>query len=382
MMTHKTKALRALIVDDSVVFRTFIRRCLNDMEGVEVVGAASDGKAALRRIEALQPDLITLDLEMPQMDGIEVLKAMGELAPNTKVVIVASETRTSAERVIEALEHGAFEAVIKPASASPADRAALTEQLQECLSAAARRRPAAGARPASAVKRATGTASVVPQRAAAEPTVQPRSMASLGSFRPDIIAIGSSTGGPQALSHLFKALPAGMRVPIVITQHMPKLFVESLAKSLDRESQLACHVAEDGMQLERGHVYLAPGEIHMEIARAGVGLIARLVDGEKVHHCKPAVDPMFFSLQRLAPSVRTLAVVLTGMGSDGAAGAAAIAQAGGMVIAQDEATSIVWGMPGKTVKTGAAHQVLALDDVAPALVQYGGQSAAVAGSRR
>jgi len=362
---NKGAALRTLIVDDSVVFRTFIRRCLNDMEGIEVVGAAVNGSAALRKAAELKPDLMTLDLEMPGLDGLDVLRQLKACSPDTRVIIVASETSSSGDKVVQALEEGAFEAVVKPASATPEDRQKLADELQACLKAAGNRYPPK--RSSSAAAGARAGSSGVPEKS----TGSLRSMALLASFQPDIIAIASSTGGPQALSTIMMAISGALAVPVVITQHMPKLFVESLATRLNRESALSCCVAEDGMRLERGHVYLAPGEIHLEVVRSGIGMVARLVDGPKVHHCKPAADPMFLSLQTLAPSVRTLALVLTGMGADGAAGALAIAQAGGMVIAQDEASSTVWGMPGATVKQGAAHQVLPLTGIAPVLDQFG-----------
>jgi len=369
---NKGTTLRTLIVDDSVVFRTFIRRCLNDMEGIEVVGAASDGSIALRRAAELKPDLMTLDLEMPGMDGLEVLRQLKTCSPDTRVIIVATETPASGDKVVQALEEGAFEAIVKPASATPEDRQALADELQVCLTAAGSRyRPKRSSSAAPGV--GAGSSGILEKSTGAL-----RSMVLLASFRPDIIAIASSTGGPQALSTIMTAISGTLAVPVVITQHMPKLFVESLASRLDGESALSCCVAEDGMRLERGHVYLAPGEMHMEVTRSGTGMMARLVDGPKVHHCKPAADPMFLSLQRLAPSVRTLALVLTGMGSDGAAGALAIAQAGGMVIAQDEASSTVWGMPGATVKQGAAHQVLPLADIAPVLDQFGSGKSAFA----
>ena len=174
------------------------------------------------------------------------------------------------------------------------------------------------------------------------------------------------------MSAVFSMLPATIPVPITITQHMPKLFVQSLASRLDKESKLTVLVAEDGMVFQPGHVYIAPGEIHMEVVRKGVGMAARLVDGPKMHHCKPAVDRTFFALEKLAPVVRTLAVVLTGMGSDGADGGKKIREAKGYVIAQDEATSTVWGMPGSTVKVGAANDVLPLDQIAGAITQITG----------
>ncbi|WP_202978237.1 chemotaxis-specific protein-glutamate methyltransferase CheB [Mariprofundus erugo] len=373
-----THALRTLIVDDSMVFRTFLRRCLSEIDGVEVVGAAADGKAALRRIEELKPDLVTLDIEMPHLDGIDVLNALHDQSPDTRVVIVTSETVSNAGRAVEALEAGAFEIILKPRAASSEDRQELVDQLRACLQAARSISVVTKGKSGKLRSRASPPASVDrPRQADVVAISSPPPL----SFRPDVIAIGTSTGGPQALSAVLTPLPASMRTPIVITQHMPGLFIRSLAERLDRETQLTCHVAEEGMPLLAGHVYLAPGNVHLEVNRVGGIFKASLVDGPKVHHCKPAVDPMFFSLRRLAPTVRTLAVVLTGMGSDGAAGAAALASAGGFVIVQDEASSTVWGMPGATVKAGAAHQVLPLSEVAPLLNQYGAQISTERGAR-
>lgn len=370
--------LRTLIVDDSMVFRTFLRRCLNDIDGVEVVGAAADGKAALRRIEELKPDLVTLDIEMPHLDGIDVLKVLHQQSPETRVVIVTSETVSNAGRAVEALEAGAFEIILKPRAAGHEARQEMVDQLRACLQAA-RTISVVTRGKSGKVRSASPLPAVAGRPRPSEIVVTPAPPAS--TFRPDIIAIGTSTGGPQALSKVLMALPAAMRVPIVITQHMPGLFIRSLADRLDRETQLTCHVAEDGMSLLAGHVYLAPGDVHLEIHRVGGALKAALVDGPRVHHCKPAVDPMFFSLQRLAPAVQTMAVVLTGMGSDGAAGAAALASGGALVVVQDEASSTVWGMPGATVKAGAAHQVLPLVELAPLLKQYGAQNSTERGAR-
>ncbi len=348
------KNIRTLIVDDSVVFRSFMRRCMNAIDGVDVVGTASDGRMALRQIEQLKPDVMTLDMEMPLLDGIGVLKTLQQQAPNIKVIVVSGESETDAERTIEALESGAYDFIIKPKASSKDAQAELSKSLSKRLFSV------------QSVSRVVSGKRLMRQRQAAS-FKKP-----LASFRPDVIAIGSSTGGPAALSAVFSALPANIPVPITITQHMPKLFMQSLANRLDKESKLTVLVAEDGMAFKPGHVYIAPGEIHMEVARQGVGLAAKLVDGPKMHHCKPAVDRTFYSLARLAPVVRTLAVVLTGMGTDGADGAKKIGQAKGYVIAQDEASSAVWGMPGSTVKMGAANDVLALDQIAGALSQIAG----------
>jgi len=342
--------MRTLIVDDSVVFRSFMRRCLSDIDVVEVIGTASDGKMAMRKIDTLKPDLVVLDMEMPQMHGIEVLKALQVDAPQTKVIVVSSETETNAERTLESLAAGACDFIIKPKASSLDAQGELSKRLQRCVRVA---------RSVGQIARAKSNGSKAKAISFKKPA----------SFCPDIIAIGSSTGGPEALSQVIEALPANLSVPIVITQHMPKLFVQSLASRLDRESVLTCLVAEDGMILQRAHVYLAPGEIHMEIVKRGVKMVVKLVDGPKMHHCKPAVDRTFFSLASLSPLVQTLAVVLTGMGSDGADGAKKIHAGRGHVIAQDEASSSVWGMPGATVKAGAAHHVLPLNKIAAAICE-------------
>jgi len=344
------KQQRTLIVDDSVVFRSFMRRCLDGLDHIEVIGTASDGEMALRQISKLNPDLVTLDMEMPLMHGIEVLKALQRDAPDTKVIVVASETETNAERTFEMLAAGACDFIIKPDASNANAQEQLARRLQRCSRLA---------RSVAQVIRVKGKARAVKSIAFVKPK----------AFRPDIIAIGSSTGGPEALSHVISGLPADLPVPVVITQHMPKLFVQSLASRLDKESALNCKVAEEGMVLAKGNVYLAPGEIHMEVVKQGMKMVVRLVDGPKLHHCKPAVDIMFFSLARLAPLVKTLTVVLTGMGSDGAEGAKRIKQGAGFVLVQDEASSAVWGMPGATVKAGASDQVLGLNKIADVLCQ-------------
>ena len=187
-------------------------------------------------------------------------------------------------------------------------------------------------------------------------------------MRPDVVAIGSSTGGPAALHAVLSALPGSFGTPVVLTQHMPKPFLQSLAERLERETALHCRLASDGLILKAGNIYIAPGDTHLELDRLGMNLACHLVDAPPVHHCRPAVDPMFFSLAKLAPRIRTLAVVLTGMGEDGAAGAKAIGDARGYVITQDQKSSVVWGMPGATVKCGAANDVLPLDAIAPAII--------------
>ncbi len=189
-------------------------------------------------------------------------------------------------------------------------------------------------------------------------------------FQADIVAIGASTGGPAALSTVVSALPDGLNVPVVIVQHMPAQFLHSLAQRMGRESGKPCVVASEGMPLHAGRIHIAPGDIHSEVARSRNGLVMRLVDGPKLHSCRPAVDRTFLSLGKLAPGVKTLAVVLTGMGSDGAEGAKAIAEAGGCVIVQDEASSIVWGMPGAVVRALMEAEQFPLSGIADAIMRH------------
>ncbi len=386
------KKARVLVVDDSVVFRNFLRGCLSKMRSVEVVGTARDGVDALEKIKALKPEVVTLDMEMPRMNGMEVLAELGHRDDRLEVIVVTGTNSNDTERTVKALEAGAFDFVVKPTSDDRNPAETLTKILDEKIALAVKKvrraarrgvggRVAAPAAPTAAPTRRAPTRieaqrqKMAAQReaAAAPPGVTPgQTRRRTLRGRPDIVAIGSSTGGPKALHELFTALPGGIPVPLVLTQHMPKLFLVSLAKRIDDSCRLGCVVAEDGMVLKPGVIHVAPGDTHMEIVRGSGGLQAKLVDGPKVHHCKPAVDPMFFSLAKLAPQVKTLAVVLTGMGADGAAGALEIGNKGGHVIVQDEKTSVVWGMPGATVKLGAAHEIQPLSLVDEAIMRFFG----------
>ncbi|MDQ6964270.1 MAG: chemotaxis-specific protein-glutamate methyltransferase CheB, partial [Mariprofundales bacterium] len=381
---------KVLVVDDSVFFRNFLRGCLNAMKGVEVVGVARDGVDALEKIKQLDPDVITLDMEMPRMNGMEVLERLGSEENHLEVIVVTGTNSNDAERTVKALEAGAFDFIVKPSSSDRNPAETLTKLLDEKIALAVKK-VRISSRRAGIVKSAAPAPSPPRRKAATRIEAQRERVAAQkrrGGValpagvvagknraqslrgRPDIVAIGSSTGGPKALHDLFAALPGDIPVPLVLTQHMPKLFLISLAKRINDSSALGCVIAEDGMRLKPGVIHVAPGELHMEIVRSAGGLQVQLVDTPKVHHCKPAVDPMFFSLSKLAPQVKTLAVVLTGMGSDGALGALEIGSAKGHVIVQDETTSVVWGMPGATVKLGAAHEVRPLSLIDEAIMRF------------
>jgi len=352
-----SKPIRVLIVDDDVVFRTFLRGCMSEMEHIEVLGVARDGREALKKIKILKPDLVTLDMEMPFLTGIEVLQCLQEEAPEVRVLVISNESETSAKRTIQALESGAYDFVLKSTCLEKKPREVLQKVLREKI-------PLARSIATVTQRKMGGT----------KPISMTRNVSYNQGSRPDIVAIGSSTGGPVALHTVLSMLPASFPVPIVVTQHMPKLFLISLVERLEKNTALTCKLAEDGMVLKAGCIYVAPGDIHMEIERIGVQLRVHLVDGERVNHCKPAVDVTFHSLAALVPRIRTMAVVLTGMGNDGAAGAKALADHKSHVIAQDKISSVVWGMPGETVKLGAASEVLPLNDIAASMMKRCGVS--------
>jgi len=363
MKPRDGEKIRLLIVDDSVVFRTFFRGCLSQLDNVEVLGTAKDGRDALNKIKALKPDVVTMDMEMPYFHGIEVIECLQQEAPNICVLVVSSESETDAEKTLKALEAGAFDFILKPNASERDPTRFLLKMLRETLPRA------------RSVQRVLGQSSHgnPKQGMSAKSMVNRKSKRfNDAAQKADLVAIGSSTGGPAALHKVLSMLPETFSLPITVTQHMPKLFLQSLADRLDRESKLNAKLAEDGMFLEGGCIYVAPGDVHMEIERMGTKLCVKLVEGEKVHHCKPAVDVTFHSLVKLLPRTRCVAVVLTGMGVDGAAGAKAMREKKAYVIAQDEQSSVVWGMPGETVKCGAAHEVLPLQDIAAGIVKASG----------
>jgi len=340
--------IRVLLVDDSSFYRSLLVKALKRCSDIEIIGEAVDGQDALAKIAQLKPDVITLDMNMPRMNGMETLAVLAVKFPAVKTIIVAAETRDDAERVVLVLEAGAIDVVLKPKSGERDSVQFLHHDLGSKI------RATAGCLHSSRVSK-----SVV------QTVNKPKSF---GRFNPDIIAIGSSTGGPAALHEVLTALKADFPKPVVVVQHMPKLFVESLAKRLNRDAPLHCRVAEEGDCLQAGVIYFAPGDKHLLIERSEIGkLIVRLNDGAAEHHCKPAVDVTLRSLHQLKQRVKALVVILTGMGVDGAAGAAALSGAGARVIAQDKQSSVVWGMPGETVKLGAADEVLPLTRISDAI---------------
>jgi len=353
--------IKVLIIDDSALVRQMLTSIFEKASGIEVVGTAQDPIIARNKIKQLNPDVLTLDVEMPRMDGLTFLSNLMRLRP-MPVVMVSSLTQKGADVTLDALELGAVDFVSKP-SALGRDLEKYADEI------VAKVRMAAGAS-VSAVKRhavSHSTAStVVSSNQSADAVLSKKT--SRGHFRTTekIIALGASTGGTEATARVLEVLPSGFPA-IVISQHLPVSFSASYAQRLDRNCQMKVKLAEHGEQIIPGHVYLAPGEQHLLVERDGARYVCKLNDGPPVNRHRPSVDVMFRSVaQNVGPNA--LGVLLTGMGADGAEGMKEMLDAGAFTVAQDEASSVVWGMPGAACKLGAAKEVKALDKVAPTLI--------------
>ena len=345
--------IRILIVDDSVVVRKLVSDQLGDVPGLEVMGSAPNGKIALQKIERDRPDLVVLDVEMPVMGGLETLREIKKRDRSIVVVMFSSFTTAGAQVTVDALTLGAEDYVAKPSdllSAGAGAQAIRTELVAK-------------------IRLLTGAKQAVPTaaKAPAAPTA-PAPAAAAPPRRVDVVAIGSSTGGPNALAELFSRFPANLPVPILIVQHMPAVFTPHLAERLSRESVLTVQEAEEGLRALPGHAYIAPGGRHLTVSRRADHVFLHLNDDPPVHSCRPAADVLFSSVQE-AFGNRALAVVLTGMGEDGLVGAQGIHDAGGRVLIQDEASSVVWGMAGAVARVGIADAALPLEDLAEEIVR-------------
>lgn len=358
--------IRALVVDDSAVVRRTVTTVLDELDDVEVVGTARDGSTGLVKIADLKPDVVTLDVEMPGMNGIETLRHIRSQFPRLPVIMYSTVTESGARATLDALALGAVDYATKPSGATT--REAAQQQVRENLAPLVKlwgRRRAAAPRTSPP----PGSAPVRTSPTAVRPTLRPRTARSVQPIR--LVVIGVSTGGPAALAVLLPMLPATLAVPVVVVQHMPPVFTEMLARRLDQLGPLPVREAVHGEPARPGHVYLAPGGRHLEVAAAaaGDGLTLRLTDGPQENFCRPAVDVLFRTASA-AVGPRLLATVLTGMGQDGLVGARLVRSAGGVVLAQDEETSVVWGMPGYVTRDGLPDAVLPLESVASAIADF------------
>jgi two-component system chemotaxis response regulator CheB len=359
------RPIRVLVVDDTVVVRRLVSDVLDGSDDIEVAGTASNGRIAIRQIGVLQPDVVTLDVEMPIMDGLATLAEIRKHWPLLPVIMFSTLTERGASATLDALALGANDYVTKPTSAR--DRAAALDAVRDSLVPLVRlwgrRRALQSAMPPRPQIRPASSLSLSPS-----PSQAPAAVARRGPFRsPQGIVIGVSTGGPMALAQVIPALPAGLPVPVVIVQHMPPVFTKLLSQRLNTQSTVTVAEAENGMPVEPGHVYIAAGGHHLLMENRGHGLALWLGDGPMENSCRPAVDVTFRSAAKIW-GASALAVILTGMGSDGLEGVRVLRSEGARVIAQDEASSVVWGMPGSVVRQGLADDVIPLDAIAPALM--------------
>lgn len=348
-----------MVVDDSTIIRTLIANWIEAEPDMHVVGRCRNGLDAVQTVETRKPDVIVLDIEMPEMDGLTALPELRKRRPEARIVMASTLTRRNAEISMRALSLGASDYIPKPESrnvgASEEFHKAIVEKVRALGGAVGRlSRRAQTAQPAAAA-------------AAADAGGAKYQLRTPKNLPARIVAIGSSTGGPQALSSVIAEISRGVDAPILIVQHMPKMFTAILAEHMQKASGRPAAEAQDGESIEKGRIYVAPGGYHMIVEGKGASQKIRLTEDAPVNFCRPAVDPLFYSVaESYGPAA--VCAILTGMGHDGAAGGVAVADAGGAVVAQDEATSVVWGMPGAAAAAGACCAVEPLDKIGSRIV--------------
>ncbi len=360
MSEIQTPIIKVLVVDDSALIRKLLTAMLNEAPDIEVVGTAGDPYIARERIKQLKPDVLTLDVEMPRMDGVTFLRNLMRLHP-MPVVMVSSLTEKGADVTLDALALGAFDFVSKPKLDVQAGLAQLTDELRNKIRAAARtpvppRAQSPGGSPANGTGRMSSTGGSAPPRRRHLRTTD------------RLIALGASTGGTEAIREVLCALPPDAP-GVVITQHIPPRFSAAFARRVDSLAAIRVKEAEHGEVILPGHAYVAPGGYHLRVRRSGGRYHCQIGDDAPVNRHRPSVDVLFDSLAEAA-GPNACAALLTGMGADGARGLLALRGAGARTVAQDQASSVVWGMPGEAVKLGAAEAVLTLADIADALLAH------------
>jgi two-component system chemotaxis response regulator CheB len=351
-------AVRVLLVDDSVVIRRMLTDVLSDDPDIEVIGSASNGRLALQRLALGLPDVVVMDVEMPVMSGLETLPELRRLYPKLPVIMFSTLTTRGGQATLDALSLGASDYVAKPAN-----MASIGESIEKIKAELTPKVKALGG----------GASGIAAKTAARPPTAAPSAprlpgLLRLATEKVEAVVIGVSTGGPSALQDIVPKLPPNLPVPIFVVQHMPALFTKLLAARLDATSAIRVFEATDGQGAEPGTLYIAPGDHHMVLERKGNAVRVTLNQDAPENSCRPAVDPLFRSAADVY-GAGVLAVVLTGMGSDGCAGAGVIVAAGGQCFAQDETTSVVWGMPGFVTRAGHADRNVPLGEVAAEIVR-------------
>ena len=340
------RKIRVLVVDDSVVIRRLLTDILGQDPEIEIAGTAPNGRIALAKLPQVNPDLVTLDIEMPVLDGLSTLPELRKLYPKLPVIMFSTLTERGALATLDALALGATDYVTKPANVGSvaAGIQSVKDQLLPKI-------------------KALCSQLLTPQSAVKQPQAALRLNAPTTPQRLEVVIIGSSTGGPQALSTVLAQLPADFPVPVVVVQHMPPVFTSHLANRLNQDCPLETIEASGNEELRSGRVLIAPGNYHLGLHRQGFAIRTMVHQGQPENSCRPAVDVLFRNAAAVYGS-KCLAVVLTGMGQDGLRGSQEIARVGGTILAQDEATSVVWGMPRAVTEAGLAHRVLPLQAIA------------------
>lgn len=371
-LSNGVEPFRVMVVDDSAVVRGIVTKMLEEDKSIQVVSSVGNGQMALNALDRYDVEVVVLDIEMPVMDGLTALPQLLKKDPDIQVIMSSTLTHKNADVTLQAMEKGAADYVPKPTSSKDLGAGQFKTELIEKVKAwgaARRRRPKRAAPPGGFPERAKIPAAQQAPKPAGSLYPGQVTLRQANNDSVDIIAIGSSTGGPQALFAVLGALKgAPIRQPILITQHMPATFTTILAEHITRLSGWNAAEGKDGEVVQGGRVYIAPGDFHMVVEAQGTNKVIRLNKNAPENFCRPAVDPMFRSIAQ-AYGKRVLAVVLTGMGQDGMKGGQILVQGGATLIAQDEATSVVWGMPGAAATAGICSAVLPLPDVAPYILK-------------
>ena len=352
--------IKVLVADDSVVIRKMLSDTMNQDPAIEVVGTASNGSICLKKIPLVKPDIVTLDIEMPEMNGLEALEEIRKEWPELPVIMFSTLTQSGATATLDALSKGATDYVTKPSNVTGMDQGIELINNELILKIKALCSESVGLdipdnlpKPKPVISHSGAPGIAVKQKAL---------------HRVDVVAIGVSTGGPNALAQLLPAFSSNFPVPIVIVQHMPPFFTQLLADRLNTETEMTVMECQSGTVLQPGHVYLAPGDYHMAVEQHKDDVVAVLNQNPPENFCRPSADVLFRSAAKVYGR-NALAVVLTGMGHDGTEGCRHIQNRGGQVIVQDEPTSVVWGMPGFVVKEKLADKVLPLNQIAGEIIK-------------
>ncbi|PCI55985.1 MAG: chemotaxis response regulator protein-glutamate methylesterase [Alphaproteobacteria bacterium] len=348
--------ITVVLVDDSSVIRGALARIIETDPNIEIVASVSNGEMAVSMAANKKPDVMILDIEMPVMDGLTALPKILEKSPKTKVVMFSALTAKGADTTIKAMALGAVECIVKPASSQDTGPGSEFHRYITGLINTLGGAHLLHTQPTRDDSKASPKQRDLPS---------PRTRSSGTFVHPEILAIGSSTGGPQALFKVLKNVGT-VNIPIVITQHMPATFTKILAEHISQHANMPAQEGEDGMLVENGHIYVAPGGKHMGFKKENGALVVKLNDDAPENFCKPAVDVMMRSLVEIYQN-KILCVILTGMGQDGLIGARQLHQLGGRILAQDKETSVVWGMPGAVATAEICDQILPIDDIGPAI---------------